>query len=46
MDKKNVQKMVAENVLTEKKFCLDNEKLSSQIKPNIFYLWSKKNKYF
>ena len=32
MDKKNVQKLVAKNVLTVKKKCLDNKKLSSQIK--------------
>jgi len=32
MDKKNVQKLVVKNVLTEKKNCLDNENLSSQIK--------------
>ena len=38
MDKKNVQNWIAKNVLTEKKNCDDIEKLSSQIKPNIFYL--------
>ena len=33
MDKKNVQNWLAKNVLTDKNFCLDKEKLSSQIKP-------------
>jgi len=33
MDKKNVQNPKAKILLTEKKFCLDSEKLSSQIKP-------------
>jgi hypothetical protein len=33
MDKKNVQKLDGEKVLTENFFCLDTEKLSSQIKP-------------
>jgi hypothetical protein len=36
MDKKNVQNWVAEIVLTDEKFCLDSENLSSQIKPHIF----------
>jgi len=35
MDKKNVQNGIAKNVLTEKKFCYDIEKLSSQTKRNI-----------
>jgi len=32
MDKKNVQNGIAENLLTDEKFCLDRENLSSQIK--------------
>ena len=37
MDKKNVQNGKAKILLTDEKFCLDVEKLSSQIKPeNIF----------
>jgi hypothetical protein len=32
MDKKNVQKMIAEKVLTDKKSCYDKFFLSSQIK--------------
>ena len=38
MDKKNVQKLIAENLLTEKNFCLDVEKLWCQNKPYIFFL--------
>jgi len=38
MDKKNVQNWVAENLLTDEIFCLDNEKLSSEIKPKNFFL--------
>jgi hypothetical protein len=33
----NVQNRHVKNTLTEKFFCLDNEKLSSQIKPENFY---------
>ena len=33
----NVQKWVAKNTLTDKKFCLDKKKLSSQIKRNILF---------
>ena len=33
MDKKNVQNREVKNVLTDEKFCLDIEKLWSQIKP-------------
>ena len=33
MDKKNVQNRIAKKVLTDKNFCLDNENLWSQIKP-------------
>jgi len=33
MDKKNVQKLKVKKVLTEKFFCLDIEKLWSEIKP-------------
>jgi len=38
MDKKNVQKWVGKKLLTEKKICLDIEKLSSEIKPKKFFL--------
>jgi len=38
MDKKNVQNWVAQNVLTDEKFCLDKENLSSQIKPKKIFL--------
>ena len=40
MDKKNVQNGIVKILLTEKKFCLDVQKLSSQIKPNKKNLWS------
>ena len=33
MDKKNVQNLLPENVLTDENFCLDTENLSSQFKP-------------
>jgi len=35
MDKKNVQNPIVKTLLTEKKFCLDVEKLWCQIKPKI-----------
>ena len=38
MDKKNVQNRIAKILLTDEIFCLDIEKLSSQIKPNILNL--------
>jgi len=38
MDKKNVQNPIVKTLLTEKIFCLDVEKLSSQIKRKTFFL--------
>ena len=38
MDKKNVQNWLVKNVLTEKNFSYDVEKISSQIKRKIKYL--------
>ena len=38
MDKKNVQNWVAKILLTDRIFCDDIQILSSQIKPNNFYL--------
>jgi len=38
MDKKNVQNGKAKNTLTEKKFCLDSEKLWSHFKPYFYIL--------
>jgi hypothetical protein len=40
MDKKNVQNRKVKMLLTEKKFCLDSKKLSSQIKPEKIFLKS------
>ena len=38
MDKKNVQNWIVKTLLTEKKFCLDKKKLSSQIKRKQIFL--------
>jgi len=38
MDKKNVQNWIVKTLLTEKKFCLDKKKLSSQIKRKKIFL--------
>ena len=39
MDKKNVQKMVAENVLTDEKFCLDKKSYRHKLNPNKIFCY-------